>query len=173
MIKHYGTKSTNKQDRRAGFSLAELMISMFLLSMLSLGITKLLFFSKMTAEDNLYEATALTVAISVIEQMQGVSFDLLENPPVESGQEVFEMVVEGSTVRDAYLGVENTLEVPVVTDSVGSIAKTLALTVTPRVEAMENGMGFWFSIEYSYDHPRTSRTRTQVVRSARSAIPMS
>ena len=60
----------------AAFSLVELMVSMFVLALLALALTKLLLFSKVTAEDNLYEATSLTVAISTIEQMQGASLNL-------------------------------------------------------------------------------------------------
>ena len=45
-----------------------MMVSMFVLALLALALTKLLLFSKVTAEDNLYEATSLTVAISIIEE---------------------------------------------------------------------------------------------------------
>ena len=61
---------------------------MFVLALLALALTKLLLFSKVTAEDNLYEATSLTVAISTIEQMQGASLNLLENPLQVSGASV-------------------------------------------------------------------------------------
>lgn len=157
----------------AAFSLVELMVSMFVLALLALALTKLLLFSKVTAEDNLYEATSLTVAISTIEQMQGASLNLLENPSQESGASVFEMVIGGNIKKSVFLGKANLLEVPIVTDSLGVIAKALPLTVTPRIDPMENGMGYWLSIEYAYDHPRTNRTRTQIMRSARSTVPIS
>lgn len=160
-------------SHHAAFSLVEMMVSMFVLALLALALTKLLLFSKVTAEDNLYEATSLTVAISIIEQMHGASLNLLENPSQESGSEVFEMVIGGNVKKSVFLGEENLLEVPIVTDSSGVIAKTLPLTITPRIDPMGNGMGYWLSIKYAYDHPRTNRTRTQIMRSARSTVPIS
>ncbi|WP_425609298.1 type IV pilus modification PilV family protein [Thalassobacterium maritimum] len=67
-------------EKHAGFSLLEVMISMFILTLFILAFTKGLSYVKYLAEDNLYEATALTVAVSIIEQMKGASLNLLENP---------------------------------------------------------------------------------------------
>lgn len=159
------------RPKLAAYSLVELMVGMFVLAMLGLGMTKALLFSKATAEDNLYEATALTVAISTMEQMQGASLKLLKDPPTIGGAAVFEMVVAGNTEQNIFLGEANFLEVPIVTDSAGSIAKTMPLTLTPQIAPMENGMGYWLSVKYSYDHPRHQRTRTQIMRSARSTVP--
>ena len=173
MILSCRRKTRTHPAPHAAFSLVEMMVSMFVLAFLALALTKLLLFSKVTAEDNLYEATSLTVAISIIEQMHGASLNLLENPSQESGSEVFEMVIGGNVKASVFLGEENLLEIPIVTDSEGVIAKTLPLTITPRIDPMENGMGYWLSIEYAYDHPRTNRTRTQIMRSARSTVPIS
>ena len=171
-MNHSGKRNSHShRTSSAAFSLVEVMVGMFVLSLLALGMTKLLLFSKVTAEDNLYEATALTVAVSIVEQMQGASLNLLENPQEVGGDEVFEMVIGNNVKSSVVLGEENVLDVPIVTDSGGSVAKTLALKVTPRIGLMENGKGYWLSIEYAYDHPRTNRTRTQIIRSARSTVP--
>ncbi|MFQ3225314.1 MAG: prepilin-type N-terminal cleavage/methylation domain-containing protein [Lentimonas sp.] len=157
--------------RRAAFSLVEVMVSMLIFTLLALALTKALLFSKMTAEDNLYEATALTVAISTIEQMKGASLNLLSNPVKSGGYEIFEMNIGGDSKHPITLAQENVLEVPIITNAQGLTSKSLKLTLTPDIQPMENSMGYWLSIKYSYDHPRTGRTRTQIVRNARSTIP--
>jgi type II secretory pathway pseudopilin PulG len=150
-----------------------MMVSMFIFALLALALTKTLSYSKYLAEDNLYEATTLTVASSLIEQIKGASLDLLINPQKVDGKEGFEMFADGTSRDFLFYDTVNDLQVPVVTDSLGSSAKTLDLRVNPSVTRMSDGDGFWIEIEYEYDHPRTQRTRTRTLRNARSTVPSS
>ncbi|CAA6692992.1 MULTISPECIES: hypothetical protein [unclassified Lentimonas] len=165
---HFSAKTNS--SRVAAFTLLEVMGSMFLFTLFALAFTKALFLCKATAEDNLYDATALTVAISTIEQMKGASLSLLESPPTSNGKEIFEMIIEGNTTHAVSLGEENVLEVPIVTNEAASVTKALELTITPDIQEMADSQGYWLSIRYSYNHPRTGRTRTYMVHNARSTV---
>ena len=169
-LKIYDKRTRSKQ---AAFSLVEMMIAMFIFALLAFGITKTLLFTKLTAEDNLYEATSLTVAISTIEQMKGASLILLADPPTVSGKEVFSLVVQGNTKQNIILAEENILQVPIVTESGGSTTKTMALTMIPEIEPMTTNTGYWLTVTYSYAHPRSGRVRTNTIRNARSTVPSS
>lgn len=75
------TSRTHKPSQKTGFSLVEVMISMLVLSVLALAITKTMALTKYTAEDSLYEVTALNLGLSIIEQMKSTSYVELANPP--------------------------------------------------------------------------------------------
>ncbi len=144
---------------------------MFILAMFVLVFTKGLTLAKYNAEDNLYDSTSLTVAVSTIEQMKGASINLLENPPKKSGKRVFEMIVEGGQSRDLILDEVNTVAIPLVTEDDGTVSKTLNVEMTPSIEQMTSADGYWLTVEYAYKHPQSGRVRTNIVRNARSTIP--
>lgn len=159
----------NKQTLRA-FSLLEVMIAMFVLGLMALALTKGLTHAKYTAEGNLFEGTALTAAVSTIEQMKGASLNLLQDPPLVDGKKVFKMIIADGLTQNLVLNEVNTVTVPVVTDEGGSIGKTLDLNLTPRIESMTTFSGYWLSVEYSYTRPGMRRIHTSTVRNAQSLI---
>ena len=169
-----GVESNSSDCVKAkGFSLVEVVVSMFIFALLALALTKTLTFTKYLAEDNLYEATALTVASSLIEQIKGASLDLLIDPIQTGGKDSFEMAADGSTSKYLILDEYNKLEVPIVTDNSGSETKKLEIRVNPSITKMSKSKGYWIEIEYQFDHPRTGRTRTNTLRNARSTVPTS
>ncbi|MDQ8193359.1 hypothetical protein QEH59_02915 [Coraliomargarita sp. SDUM461004] len=158
-------------DTHLGFSLVEVVISLFILALFVLAFTKGLTYTKYTAEDNLYETTALTVAVSTIEQMKSTRLNLLETPPTKDGKAIFTMIIEGDQQQDLFLDVPNTLQVPIVTEKSGAIAKTMDLEITPSIQAMSGASGYWLSIRYAYEHPNTGRVREAAIHNARSTVP--
>jgi prepilin-type N-terminal cleavage/methylation domain-containing protein len=164
-------KTDKSKQIQSGFSLVEMIVSMFVLTLLSLGFIKGLVYTKYMAEDNLYEASALSVAVSTIEQMKGASISLLSTPSTSGGKEIFTLTVENSNTIDLFLDEVNTMSIPLVTDSDGNVQKYLELEVTPSIDAMDSATGYWLSLKYSYKHPRTGRIRTAMVRNARSTVP--
>jgi prepilin-type N-terminal cleavage/methylation domain-containing protein len=161
-----------KRKESHGFSLVEIVISMFILALFVLAFTKGLTYTKYTAEDNLYEATAMTVAVSIMEQMKGANNTLIESPPTdeEDGKEIFTITIEDNQTRDLTLDEENTISIPIVTNKDGSLRKNMDLKITPTIEAMNSLGGYWLTVSYSYEHPQSGRVRTAVVRNARSSI---
>ena len=155
-----------------GFSLVEMLISMFIFTLLSVGLSKTLIYTQQVAEDNLYEATALTVASSFIEQIKSVSYAKLLDPDQTAGKDSIEMVIGNNQRFDVILGEFNDLDIPIVTDKSGITNKTLRLQVNPSITEMNSNSGFWIEILYKYEHPKTKRIRNRVLRNARSAVPL-
>lgn len=157
-------------EAKRGFSLVEIMITMFVLAIFVMVFTKGLTYAKYTAEDNLYSSTALTVAVSTIEQMKGANLNLLSSPRRQNGKEIFTMVVEGGNDHDLILDEVNNITIPLVTDENNEVAKTLDLEITPSIEPMSTFTGYWLTIRYSYKHPQTGRVKTEIIRNARSTV---
>lgn len=153
------------------FSLVEMLVSLSIFALLALALTKSLTYSKYLAEDNLYEATSLTTVSSIIEQIKGASIDLIIHPEQTDGKDSFEMLADGVTSRYLILDEYNNLDVPVVTDTDGNNTKTIIVRVRPSITEMTNGQGFWIEVKYEFDHLRTGRTQTNIVRNARSKVP--
>lgn len=155
-----------RHSRVSGFSLVEILISMFVLTVLALATTKTLIVSKYTAEDSLYEATALNLGLSIIEQMKSASYVVLENPPLSGGAPSFRMLVENGAEEILILDEANLLQVPIVTEASGDQTKRLPTTVIPSITDMTDGSGLWLEVRYSFEHPRSGRVRERVVRNA-------
>jgi prepilin-type N-terminal cleavage/methylation domain-containing protein len=155
---------------RRGFSLVEVVISMFVLAIFVLAFTQTLIFTKYQAEDNLYAATALTVGVSAIEQMKSVSLARLESPPNINGKPYFRMEVMGQNSIELFLDEANSIEVPIVTEEGGNTEKTMTLEITPSLQKMVDLPGYWIEITYAYAHPQTGRIRTEILRNARSDV---
>lgn len=151
--------------------MVEAIVSLFVLSFIALALVKALTFSKYTAEDNLYEATALTVAVSAIEQMKGISLAELKDPPEVAGKPIFEMSVEAGASAELFLDEFNRIDVPIVTESDGLASKRLPLEVRPSISPMTTGQGYWLELRYRYRHPRTEALRERIIRNARSVVP--
>jgi hypothetical protein len=145
------------------------MIAMFVLVLFTAALFKGLLYAKYTAEDNLYAATSLTVAVSLMEQLKGASINQIASPRKVSGKEVFTMVIEGGQDWDLVLDETNTITVPLVTDSAGVVGKTFDIDILASFEDMPD-VGYWLKVEYSYEHPRTGRVRTDTIHNARSTI---
>lgn len=139
---------------------------MFVLTLLALAITKTLTFTKYTAEDSLYEATALNLGLSIIEQMKSTSYIKLANPPVSQGEPSFRMLVDSGSEEILLLGSENKLSVPIITEAGGERAKLLPTTIIPSITNMTDGTGLWLEVRYSFKHPRSGKIRERVVRNA-------
>ncbi len=147
-----------------------MMIALTIFTILALALTKTLTFSKFIAEDNLYEATALTVANSLVEQIKGTTMERLIAPPVANGREQFEMLAAGVAGNFLILDEYNDLDVPIVTDEAGAETKRLNVRVRPSITRMGGGDGFWIQVDYEYAHPRSGRTRSYTIRNARSMV---
>lgn len=170
-VKGFKTMRLKHRTSLEGFSLIELVVAMFVFTILAAGLSKSIIHTQQVAEDNLYEATALTVASSMIEQIKGVSYALLTAPIQVDGEDGINMLIGNGQTSDLILGEFNELDVPIVTNASGSTDKTMTLRVNPMITLMDNESGYWIEVEYEYDHPKTGRTRSHSLRNARSAVP--
>ena len=154
---------TNKNT--SGFTLIETLITVTILTIAAVGFTSLLITIQYTAEDNLYESTALTVALGTLEQMKNSDARTLEASQISTS---FDLVIDDNDVRTPLaLDEENILNVPVVTNA--AVDKELPVTLVPRIITVDNG--FMLEVQYAYDHPQSGREKIMVVRCMRSNAP--
>lgn len=171
-----------KRKETPGFTLVETIITVFVLSVAAIGFTKLLIATQYAAEDNLYDSTAQTVALSTLEQMKNANVALLETSVMDGR---FDLVVkeldvitnEETEVETLDLDEQNVLQIPLVTNNASS--KTLQLMLTPRIirntipdTADEVVLSYMLEVEYAYNHPQTQLIRTKTVRCLRSNTPV-
>ncbi len=158
------------KNKTSGFTLIEVIISLVILTFVALGLMSFLISIKYAAEDNLYESTALTVALSTLEQMKSKKFGELSNSQNSS---TFDLISGNGEVQSLKLNEPNDIEIPIITDETSpdnSVIKNLPLTLEPSIQPTTTNTGFWLEVKYSYDHPRNGRTRTEIVRNIRSNV---
>lgn len=160
----------NEKNNTSGFTLIEVIISLVILTFVALGLMSFLISIKYAAEDNLYESTALTVALSTLEQMKSKKFGELSSSQNNS---TFDLVSGNGEITSLNLNAPNIIQIPLITDEASSdnaVIKTLPLTLEPSIQPTTSNTGFWLEVKYSYDHPRNGRTRTEIVRNIRSDV---
>ena len=157
---------TNVKRNTSGFTLVEVIISLLVLSFAAAGLVSFLISIQYMAEDNLYESTALTMALSTLEQMKNAAPDTLDN---SIGTSTFDLTVGTNETEELNLGVENTFSIPLVTNS--ESPKSMSLRVTPSIQSIAGDIGFQLSVEYQYNLPRNNRTHTKTFMCIRSRIP--
>lgn len=166
---------------RAGITLLELMVGLVLMALVAFGVIKASSMSKFTAEQNLYESTAVNTAIGLIEQMKGTNYNSIANPPVDAdGDEIFSLRIADGTSVSLKLGKENDLLVPIITESGGKVGKTLNVKITPSltrsntlVKSLNNTTeyaGYWVTIDYSWNHPRSGKAYSGVYKNLISLV---
>ena len=98
----------------SGFTLVESIITLFILTVAALGLMSFLISIQYSAEDNLYESAALTVALSTLEQMKGESPGDLD---VSIASSNFDLIEDNETSTSLNLGAENVIQIPIMSDS--------------------------------------------------------
>ena len=159
------TMHTKIKKSSSGFTLVETLISATILTVAAFGMTSALISVQYTSQDSLYGSTALTVALSTLEQMKGTSENELEN---SINAATFTLDTSGDGEITLNLGQDNQLQIPIVTNN--AVDQTMPLTLVPNIRALDNGNGFLLEVGYEYTHPRDGRIRTEMIRSIRSLI---
>lgn len=165
-----------EKKHAAGFTLVETIITVVILSIAALGIMKFLISTQFIAEDNLYESTALTVALSTLEQMKNKQNaaldDSLQNETFDLETSGGKTVTLNLLVPDGPQFVPTVLEVPIVTKNTGG--KNLDIRITPSItlvgaDAAAGARAYMLKVQCEYDHPKTGRNRTVTVKCMRSS----
>lgn len=156
---------TNVKRNTSGFTLVEIVISMLVLSFVAAGLVSFLISIQYTAEDNLYEATALTVALSTLEQMKSMITEDLED---NMNAARFDLRTGADGIQVLALREANTLSIPIVTNAQNP--KSMSLVMTPDIQSIAGNTGFWLRVQYQYNHPRDDRIRTKVIGCIRSRV---
>ena len=156
---------TDSKKSISGFTLVETVITMTILTIAAVSIVGTLITIQYKSQDSLYNSTALTIAISTLEQMKSTSSSTLE---ASLGTSSFNLITSVNAETLLNLGAENLLQIPIVTNT--DVDQELPLILFPDIQPLENDNGFLLEVGYEYKHPRNGRLRTEMVRCIRSRI---
>jgi len=156
---------THLKKSNSGFTLVETVITTFILTVAAAGLISFLIAIQYRSQDSLYNSTALTVAISTLEQMKSSNTNRLEISMASSSFNLITSVDANTTLT---LNAENSLQIPIVTNT--TVDQELPMIVIPRVQTLANANGFLLEVSYTYDHPRKGRTPVRTVRCIKSRI---
>lgn len=156
---------TNVKRNTSGFTLLEVMISLIILAVAAAGLVSLLISMQYISEDNLYKSTALTVAISTLEQMKSMTTNDLE---ISMSTREFDLNTGANGEQTLTLDQPNQLLVPIVTNA--ETPKSMPIVLTPSIMSTAGGTQFWLRVQYQYNHPKNDRTRTKVIGCIRSRV---
>ncbi|GHB95260.1 hypothetical protein GCM10007047_08680 [Cerasicoccus arenae] len=147
------------------------MIAMTIFVILAGGIISGVFTVRADAENNLYESSALNVAISFLEQAKSIDYLTLEAPPVNgTGKEYHTFIIGFGETLAVPLGDDVVINVPIISNAEGESKKELDVTVNITVTEATDLQGYWMEVGYSWRHPTSNRIYAGEVRGFRSEI---
>jgi len=144
---------------------------MTIMVILAGGIIGGVFTVRADAENNLYESAALNVAISFLEQLKSIDYGTLESPPVNtSGDQYHTFIIGFGQTMNVALEEDVTIDVPIISNSDGTAAKEIPVTINITTTEGTDLLGYWMEIDYSWVHPTSNRVYTGEVRGFRSEV---
>lgn len=146
-------------------------MAMTILVVLAGGIIGGVFTVRADAENNLYESSALNVAISFLEQMKSIEYVSLENPPLNGdAKPSLNFIVGGGQDLNMPLDEDVVVQVPIISNVDGSSKKELGVTIQITLAESADFQGYWIEVDYSWRHPTSDRTYSGEVRGFRSKV---
>ncbi|WP_309399902.1 PulJ/GspJ family protein [Cerasicoccus maritimus] len=152
-------------DRTHGMTLTEVMVAMTIFVVLAGGIIAGVFTVRADSENNLYESASLNVAISFLEQLKSTGASTLADPPTNTSGKAYHtfMIGFGESI-DIVRGQDTEITVPIISSADGEAKKELPVTVNITIEDATDFDGYWFQVDYSWEHPTSHKVYTGDVR---------
>lgn len=150
-------------------TLVELMISMALFSMLSIGLFAGVIHSRRMAENAVYESTAVTVALAYLEQIRNIQYPaLLEAlPGGPAGGKIPTMVDQG-TEDPLYRDLKTKKTILIDTDEAGQPESFMDMWVTAGLRDLRpvNGLrALEVTIDFEWKNPESNSIQRRVFKS--------
>lgn len=165
------TCSTNQS--RDGLTLVEVMLAIALLGILSAGITSAIVQSRRLAETNIYESTAVTIAVGYLEQMRAMDYDSLITS-INDPSIPLPTKIDQGTNDPLFLNQRNEKEVTINVDEHGNPDVTMTLAVYPELQNLEPTTGLkaiQIKLSYEWVQPGSSTLISRrTVRTVRSWV---
>ena len=155
--------------RKAGYSLAEVVIALCLFGMMASAFTGACLYTKRSAESAVAENIALNVAQGYMEQIKALSYDTL----MESVDDATVAIPTLSTYDTEDALTQNgyvTKTVVIRRNSSGATIQSLAVQIMASLSDVSNDTDeeiIGIKIYYKWTDPITSKVREQVIRSAK------
>lgn len=160
--------------RNKGFTLLEMVISLFILAMISLSLGSATIQTRKSSEAAVYQATALAMATSYLEQIKSMDYPNLVNAMASPSTKPLPTQIDDNTNDYLYINQANTKNVAVDVTGSGQTLKTMELTITPTLTDMTpilNITATEIILTYSWKTTNSKSTQTRALRTIRSFTP--
>ncbi|MFW5883816.1 MAG: type IV pilus modification PilV family protein [Verrucomicrobiota bacterium] len=148
--------SHRRQPRRrakAGFTLVEVMIALFIFGFMALSITMGALAMRKMAEHQVYAATALTVASGFMEQAKTITFAELQNA-ADGNTQILDFIIEDGQEFEVTVGTEATIAVPIDADAEGNTRLTMPMTILVECHPITDLDAVQIDLTYTWSSPQ-------------------
>lgn len=159
--------------RSRGFSLVEVMVALAIFSMLAMAYTATSLYARRSAETNVMESTALTVAAGYLEQIKSLEYESLIVSVKDPSEPLRTMVNQGKD-DPIYLGKFTSKTVVMNEDEYGTPIQTMDVAVRPDITDLSGSTGeriINIIITYRWAQVDTGQTQERMLRTSRSYVP--
>lgn len=160
---------------RRGFSLIEILIAMAILAGLAASILAGALQVRKLAEDNVYQASADTIAAGFLEQLLGIAYAELKNSAKNSAVPLATKINQ-NTSDPIYNGKWTTVSLPIISNVTadGETVPEVSIDVDVKAElrdmVLEGVDAMEIAIYYKYTNPTTQKQYERVLRTIRSSV---
>ncbi|MDX2109069.1 MAG: prepilin-type N-terminal cleavage/methylation domain-containing protein [Verrucomicrobiota bacterium] len=165
----------HSSPKRKGMTLLEVMVALTLLTGMAGAVLLCVMQVRETAEDNLYQATSITIATGYLEQMMGMSYSTLRDIALNPTKAIPTKSTE-SQIDNIYTSQFTALDIPIVSEMAadGSLVAKVSMKFEIQahlrdlrpdgVDAIEVG------ITYAWTKPSNRQRNERSIKTIRSSI---
>ena len=162
-----------RQNKKA-FTLVEIVISLFILSMMALALGAATIQARKLSEAAVYHATALSAAQGYMEQIQSMEYQNLLDAFYAPTAAPLPTKLDQGTPDPLYINVENEKNVVVDVDASGNPSKSIKMKITPSLSNLEGTLGYKameITLLYEWRSAESATAHKRALRLVRSYVP--
>jgi prepilin-type N-terminal cleavage/methylation domain-containing protein len=159
--------------RRHGFTMVEMVISLFVLAMMALALGSATIQARKMSEAAVYKGTAMAAASGYMEQLKSMEYQQLINSITDKSIPLPTKLDQG-TSDPLIVGVENSKKITIDVNSSGEATKTMDFIITPELTNLEPTLGLRaieIKLRYKWKAPGSNSYLERGIRSVRSYVP--
>lgn len=159
---------------KKGFSLIEVVLSLFILAMISLSLGVATISTRKSSEAAVYQATAMSTVSSYLEQIKSMDYPNILAAVASPSTKPLPTQIDDNTNDPLYLNQGNQKVVPVDVGNTGATAKTMTITITPTVTDLSptlNMTAVEIILTYTWKADNAKSLQSRAVRAVRSFTP--
>ncbi|MGB0371567.1 MAG: type IV pilus modification PilV family protein [Opitutales bacterium] len=161
---------SSKTRGSSGFSLIEVMVSLFIFSMAAVSLSAGLLTTRKLSEENIYQSTVLTVVTGFVEQAKSLNFAELESF-ADGNASSMDFLVSNNTLVSLQNDQETVVQIPIDTTDDSNRVITVDLYIRLKVSDVSDYEAVQVDIMYGYAAPLSQRFICSSVSTIISDVP--